>query len=79
MSEWIDYAEEQDMPYGTRMKKSFENLRLQLGQYLSAKHRKWHWSCFDENGDCVGSGIVPTQQWAKESAEEFAKKFLYPL
>ena len=81
MTGWVDCAEDWGMPFGTRMYKDVDGLRLRLGQYTI---RKWHWwvSEPDETlplGKVHGSGVVPTQEWAAESAEAFAKKFLTPL
>ena len=81
MTGWIDFAEEMGMPYGKRMYKVVDGLTCRLGQYFGDRHRKWHWwvSEPDETlplGKVHGSGVVPTQEWAAESAEAFAKKFL---
>ena len=78
MTGWVDFAEEDGMTPGTRMYKVVDGLQLRLGQYTI---RKWHWwvSEPDETlplGKVHGSGFVPTQEWAAESAEAFAKKFL---
>ena len=81
MTGWVDCAEDWGMPFGTRMYKDVDGLRLRLGQYVN---KRWHW--WVEKADsnimvtsALGSGIVPTQEWAAESAEAFAKKFLTPL
>ena len=81
MTGWIDFAEEDGMTPGTRMYKRVDGLELRLGQYTT---KRWHWWVAQPNdaiplGNVLGSGIVPTQDWAAESAEAFAKKFLTPL